>query len=127
MQLGREMEITHKSALFVLRRIRHGVSAEVVGEETPKLQGTVEVDETFMGGRRRGDKRGRPSRDSHKTAVLGMVARDGDVRLSQMERLTADRIGNVLVENADRTCRVVTDEYYAYRRAVAPFSAVMSS
>jgi transposase-like protein len=42
LQLSREMEITHKSALFVLRRLRHGM------EETdpPKLTGTVEADET---------------------------------------------------------------------------------
>lgn len=122
LQLAREMEITHKSALFVLRRIRHGVSAEVVGVETPKLQGTIEVDETFMGGRRRGDKRGRPSRDSHKAAVLGMVQRGGDVRLQQMERLTSDQIGRALAENAAQTCRVITDEYYSYRRATAGFT-----
>jgi transposase-like protein len=51
-----------------------------------------------------------------------MVQRDGNVRLSQMERLTADQIGRVLVENADRSCRVITDEYYSYRRATAGFS-----
>jgi transposase-like protein len=122
LQLAREMEITHKSALFVLRRIRHGVSAEVAGKETPKLQGTVEADETFLGGRRRGTHRGRPSRDSHKASVLGMVERGGDVRLASMERLTADHIGRVLAENADQTCRVITDEYRAYGPAAAGFS-----
>jgi transposase-like protein len=122
LQLARETEITHKSALFVLRRIRHGVSYESVAVEAPKLQGVVEVDETFTGGRRRGDKRGRPSRDSHKAAVLGMVERGGNVRLAQMGRLTSEQIGRVLVENADHTCRVITDEYTAYRRAVRGFS-----
>src|SRR5688500_3058151 len=38
LQLSREMEITHKSALFVLRRIRHGLGSE----NAPKLTGTVE-------------------------------------------------------------------------------------
>jgi transposase-like protein len=122
LQLAREMEITHKSALFVLRRIRHGVGYDTPKQDAPKLQGSVEVDETFMGGRRRGDKRGRPSRDSHKAAVLGMVERKGSVRLSMMERLTSDQIGRMLAENADGSCRVITDEYYAYRRAVAPFT-----
>src|SRR5262245_49458814 len=42
LQLSREVEITHKSALFVLRRIRHGLSSE--GQR--KLTGTVEADET---------------------------------------------------------------------------------
>jgi transposase-like protein len=50
LQLAREMEITHKSALFVLRRIRHGVGANAT---EPKLSGTVEIDETYVGGKPR--------------------------------------------------------------------------
>src|SRR5438552_12515955 len=50
LQLSREMEITHKSALFILRRIRHGVGTD---SNAPKLQGTVEVDETYVGGKPR--------------------------------------------------------------------------
>lgn len=53
LQFAREMEITHKSALFVLRRIRHGLSAEAVGVQTTKLTGTVEIDETYVGGKPR--------------------------------------------------------------------------
>lgn len=49
LQLSREMEITHKSALFVLRRIRHGVGDTSVA----KLTGTVEADEVYIGGRPR--------------------------------------------------------------------------
>src|SRR6202049_2814823 len=46
LQLSRELEITHKSALFILRRIRHGL-----GEQNqPKLTGTVEADEVYIGG-----------------------------------------------------------------------------
>lgn len=48
LQLSREMEITHKSALFILRRIRHGLG-EV---DQPKLTGTIEVDEVYVGPRR---------------------------------------------------------------------------
>src|SRR5580704_19425004 len=49
LQLSREMEITHKSALFVLRRVRHGL-----GEVAPeKLMGTVEADELYLGGKPR--------------------------------------------------------------------------
>jgi hypothetical protein len=118
LQLSREMEITHKSALFVLRRIRHGLGQE----DAPKLVGTVEADEVFLGGRRRGTKRGRPTLDSHKTPVFGVVQREGDVRLRMMERLTADRIGEVLAENADLSCRLITDELNAYRRPGEAFA-----
>jgi len=119
LQLSREMEITHKSALFVLRRIRHGMG----DVEQPKMTGTIEADETYLGARRkRGSKRGRPGPDSHKTPVFGMVQRDGAVRLRMMERLTADRITEVLAENADRTCRLITDELVLYRRPGSAFA-----
>ena len=119
LQLSREFQITHKSALFVLRRIRHGMGA---AEDAPKLTGTIEADEVFIGGRRRGARRGRPGADSHKTPVFGVVQRDGEVRMRMMERLTSDRLTEVLAENADRTCRLITDDYYAYRQVGRAFA-----
>src|SRR5215210_2302272 len=86
LQLSREMEITHRSALFVLRRIRHGMT----DQSTEKFTGTVEVDETYVGGKRRrkqniisGGKKGRrgnPSGDDRKAPVVALVERDGNVR-----------------------------------------------
>lgn len=114
LQLSREMEITHKSALFVLRRLRHGMGET---SET-KLTGTVEVDETYVGGKPRykgKGKMGRPGPESNKTPVLGMVQRNGDVRFRAMERLTSDRMREVIAENADLTCRLITDNYPKYR------------
>jgi len=113
LQLSREMEVTHKSALFVLRRIRHGLGQD----DAPKLTGTVEADEVYVGGkpRYRGTKPGRPGPNSNKTAVMGMVQRGGDVRFQMMERLTADRMREVIAENADLTCRLITDDFPKYR------------
>src|SRR5712692_9767653 len=69
LQLSREMEITHKSALYVLRRIRHGVGSE----NAPKLQGTVEIDETYVGGKPRYKGTSKRGRGTDKAVVLGMV------------------------------------------------------
>lgn len=110
LQLSREMEITHKSALYVLRRIRHGVG----NGESRKLQGTVEIDETFVGGKPRYKGQSKRGRGSDKAIVLGMVERGGDVRFRMMDRLTADRLREVIVENADLTCRIITDDFVAY-------------
>ena len=111
LQLSREMEITHKSALYVLRRIRHGL-----GNDTPrKLAGTVEVDETYVGGKPRYKGTSKRGRGTKKTPVLGMVERGGDVRFRVMKRLTADELGSVIAENADLTCRLITDEFHQYR------------
>jgi hypothetical protein len=110
LQLAREMEITHKSALFVLRRIRHGLGPQ----EDAKLTGTVEIDEVYIGGRPRYRGASKSGRGTNKTPVIGMVQREGEVRFRMMERLTSDRIADLLVENADRTCRVITDEFGLY-------------
>jgi transposase-like protein len=111
LQLSREMEITHKSALFVLRRLRHGLEEN----DAPKLTGTVEVDEVYIGGRPRYRRTGITGRGTEKAPVLGMVQRGGDVRFKAMQRLTAEQIAGALAVNADQTCRVITDEFSAYK------------
>src|SRR5436309_2578803 len=73
LQLAREMEITHKSALFVLRRIRHGLGSE----NAPKLTGTVEADELYVGGKPRRffgyTHKHKTGRGTHKVPVMGVV------------------------------------------------------
>jgi transposase-like protein len=111
LQLSREMEITHKSALFVLRRLRHGLQEWC----PPKLTGTVEADEVYIGGRPRYVSRANMGNLDAKTPVVGVVQREGDVRLCVMERVTAANIGEFLAENADHTCRLITDDSKAYK------------
>ena len=112
LQLSREMEITHKSALFVLRRIRHGVGFD----GNTKLRGTVEIDETYVGGKPRYKGASRPGRGTSKIPVVAMVKRGGDVRYQMMERLTADALEDLILERVDRASRVITDESPAYLR-----------
>ncbi len=117
LQLSREMEITHKSALFVLRRIRHGL----MDRNPEKLTGTVEVDEVYVGGSPRYKGISKRGRGTEKVPVIGMVQRDGAVRFKVMERITADRVGEFIAENADLTCRVITDELSVYRKVGQAF------
>ncbi len=118
LQLAREMEITHKSALFVLRRIRHGMTDQAMD----KLTGTVEVDETYVGGKRRFSrghldaKPGHPGADSNKTPVVAMVQRDGNVRYRMMQRVTAGKLASVIAQHADLSARLITDESGAYTK-----------
>src|SRR6202050_3145664 len=78
LQLGKEIGITQKSAWFVLHRLR-----EACGTELEKLQGTIEVDETFFGGeennRNMYDRIHKPRQRSEKAAVIGLRQRDGYV------------------------------------------------
>lgn len=117
LQLSREMEITHKSALFVLRRIRHGLGVQ----NQPKLTGTVEVDEVYIGGKPRFPGVSKKGRGTKKIPVVGIVQRDGDVRFQVMERLTAARLSEFIAENADLSCRLMSDDFALYRNVGRKF------
>src|ERR1700680_4200546 len=117
LQLSREMEITHKSALFILRRIRHGLGEAY----QPKLTGTIEADEVYIGGKPRFKNTTKPGRGTWKTPVVGIVQRGGDVRFQMMERVTAENIGKFVAENADLSVRIITDELGVYHRVGKAF------
>jgi transposase-like protein len=87
LQIHRETGLTYKSALFLMHRIRWAMAP--ANETEPKLAGTVEFDETYVGGKPRYPARkgvnvrykgkGRDFSD-RKTTVVGGVERDGRVK-----------------------------------------------
>lgn len=77
-QLQRTLGVSYKTAWYLGHRVR---SAMEEGSPVP-LKGIVEIDETWIGGRRRGS--GGKWRD-HKKMILGAVARGGEVRLEVRE------------------------------------------
>jgi hypothetical protein len=76
MQLSKEIGVTQKSAWFMLQRLR-----EACGAEIEKLRGTVEIDETFIGGlesnKHEADKLKEGRGAVGKVPVLGMCERGG--------------------------------------------------
>src|SRR6185437_10870691 len=74
-QIQRETGVTYKTAWRMFHQLR-----TLLSDDDLKLEGpTVEIDETYMGGQRKG-KRGRPMRgDKTKTAVVAIVQRKGKV------------------------------------------------
>jgi transposase-like protein len=81
-ELARDLDVTQKTAWFMLHRIRLALQDESFG----KLTGDVEVDETFIGGKARNmhlDKRERRitgTGGKDKTIVFGALERGGKVR-----------------------------------------------
>src|SRR5580692_5798134 len=69
LEIQRQCQISYKSALFLMNRIRFAMAPD---NDDPKLTGTVECDETYVGGKPRpGDGRIRkPGRGTEKTPVF---------------------------------------------------------
>ena len=77
-QLARDLEMNQKTAWYMQQRIR----AAMANDQGKLLQGIIEADETYLGGKPRhkdkNNKRGRGA--SGKTSVVGAVERKGDVK-----------------------------------------------
>jgi len=108
-QLHRMLNITYKSAWFMAHRIRYAMTQPPVID---KLQGIVEADETYIGGKHHG-KRGRGS--ENKTPVFALVERDGRVRAFKTERVTSTNLKAKIRENVDKKAVIMTDEFLAYK------------
>src|SRR3990170_4187318 len=72
--LAREIQVSQRIAWKMLTKFRQALQANQI---LRKLASSVEVDETYIGGRAKG-KRGRGA--AHKSIVLGMRTRKGRVR-----------------------------------------------
>jgi transposase len=77
-----------------------------------KLRGSVEVDETYFGGRAKG-KRGRGA--GHKTIVIGFRTRTGIVRSMVVETIKTKQMHQFLKQQLAQGARLYTDEYSIYR------------
>jgi transposase-like protein len=119
-QLHRMLGITYKSAWFMAHRIRYAMSQEPLSS---KLNGVVEVDETYIGGRRKGTKRGRPGRGSHKAPVVSLVQRDGQARSFHVPHVTGRNLKKVIRENVSTEANVMTDDLYLYHGLNKEFAA----
>lgn len=114
-QLHRMLDITYKSAWFMAHRIRYAMTQEPLSS---KLQGTIEVDETYIGGKARfgalktkpGEKpKDRPAPTSGKAAVVSVLQRGGRVQSLHVEKVTADNLKPIIKKMVAETAHLMTD------------------
>ena len=111
-QLERELGVTYKTAW----RMFHEIRRMLAEDDGPPLSGTVEMDETYYGGRRRGTRRERPGEDSHKTPVFGMAQRQGRVLAKAVPNARSATLMPHVQKKVLPESVVYTDEFTVYDR-----------
>jgi len=109
-QIHRMIGVTYKTAWFMCHRIRMAMTPHEGAE--PKLEGTVEVDETFVGPKSR-----------RKTPVVALVQRNGLARVKVVASVTQKNLGAALCECVSKAAVVNTDEHPAYKNPLKQWKA----
>lgn len=124
LQISRECSISYKSALFLMHRVREGMT--LTGSQRPKLSGIVEADETYVGGKPRHKgphNKAKRGYGTDKTQVVGFVERGGEVRFHVMrERVTANTLKEAIAADVELSSRLITDESSAYTKVGREFA-----
>ena len=116
-QLQRDLDLNQKTAWYMLTRIR----AEMSKKGGALLQGIIEADETYIGGKPRKENKkedrepAKRGRGTDKTPVIGAVERGGKVVAQVAENLTGRRILEFIKRAVKiEDSQLMTDEFHAY-------------
>ncbi len=117
-QVARDLHVTYKTAWYLCHRLRRAMREE---EWLSRFNGICEADETYIGGRARGGKRGRGA--ANKIIVAGVRERGGKVRMQAIPNVTSKTLGRVLKEYIDTDAEmVVADQLRSYNQLSAEFT-----
>jgi transposase-like protein len=130
LQIKRMTGLSYKSALFLMHRIRYAMTPN----RSPRLDGTVEVDETYVGGRPRNasiqairamtyeerkpwrqERESQKGRGTKKQPVVALIERGGRVRAHVVADVSGKTLRRAIRESVRPTAAIHTDELSSYR------------
>jgi len=113
LEIQRQCQISYKSALFMMNRIRFAMAPDNPAAE--KLTGTVECDETYVGGKPRpGTGEHQRGRGTKKTPVFAAVERHGRIRRQVVADVSGKTLKGAIREMVDSNARILTDDFKVY-------------
>lgn len=120
-QMHRMLGVTYKTAWFLCHRVREAMGLPKDAGPIGGAGKTVEADETYVGGKARNAKKGKPTPKKH--AVVALVERGGKLRAKHVPDVTAKTIREVIVTQASRKSDLATDESLVYEHLGKEFNA----
>lgn len=107
-ELERQLGVTYKCAWRIAKQVRRLFT----DDNNEPFDGTFEVDETYIGGKKKNSKRGRGA--DGKKLVVGIVEREGDIKAVVTENVKSSTVMPLIKDNVKQGSVVMTDEYNIY-------------
>ena len=115
MAISRQTGVSHRTALLWVRKVRTIMDSR----HREKLSGTVEVDETVIGGKSKGGTgRGLGPNKAYVVVLAEDKAQDGmgRVRLEPIQRASSEELSAVIERHVEPGSTVVTDGWKGYKQ-----------
>lgn len=114
-QLASQLGVTQKTAWFMYHRIR-----KTYAQKKGMLRGTVEIDETYVGGKERNKHENKKVKGTQgrstkvKTPVIGVAERNGKFEIQKVEKVDKETITEIIERNVANGTIIISDEFKAY-------------
>lgn len=116
-QLGRDIDVSQKSAWFMLHRLRFAFG----NDAKEKLEGVIEVDTTFVGGKTSNKHKAKRDKDNangtgaiNKTPVFGIIERGGNLVVGKIKAEDQETIRPIIRNWVEVESTLISDGHDAY-------------